>query len=278
MGYIPSRLDEPINLTPIHGDTFQVKDFVVLPIELDGTTFPITFLVMEICTSTILLGLDVLVQLESKTDYSDQTLTVVVDDTRVCTQLYTKDDLEEFIAEEEPAFKLTETTLDQYFEKAQPDISPEEKNQLVHLLLENKDLFATDFSDIPGIKNSDYHLELEDVTSKPVKSKLKRYSKEERDTIKNEIDTMLASNIIEPAFAPWCSPIKMVPKKDGTLRFCVNYFKLNSLTKKDTYPLPRIDDLVDMMAGRTFISMANTYCGEFKGLYNIHLPIWYIPI
>ena len=95
--------------------------------------------------------------------------------------------------------------------------------------------------------DSDYHLELENYSSKPLKSKLKRYTTEERETIHHEISKMLASNVIEPSYAPWCSPIKIVPNKDGSLRFCVNYFKLNALTKKDTYSLPRIDDSKERM-------------------------------
>ena len=129
LGYIPSRPDEPINLTPIHGKTLQVKDCVVLPVKIEGSIF----LIMEICASDILLGLYVLVQLESKTDYANQKLSVVSD--QFCTQLYTKDDLINNLDGEndDPAFKLIEATLVDYFHKTPLPTSEEEKLTLVSL-------------------------------------------------------------------------------------------------------------------------------------------------
>jgi len=53
--------------------------------------------------------------------------------------------------------------------------------------------------------------------------------------------------VVQPSIGPWASPIVSVRKKYGTLRFCVDYRTLNSVTKKDTFPLPRIDDLLDQL-------------------------------
>jgi hypothetical protein len=64
---------------------------------------------------------------------------------------------------------------------------------------------------------------------------------------KEEIDKMVAQGVIEPATCEWASPIVLVPKPDGSLRFCVDYRKLNAITVPDTYPLPRMDECIDSL-------------------------------
>ena len=54
--------------------------------------------------------------------------------------------------------------------------------------------------------------------------------------------------------SPWASPVVLVKKKDGSVRFCIDYRKLNSLTAKDAYPLPRIDDNLDALRGARWFS------------------------
>ena len=58
---------------------------------------------------------------------------------------------------------------------------------------------------------------------------------------------MLRNDTIQPSSSPWASPIVLVQKKDGSFRFCVDYRKLNAVTRKDAYPLPRIDDTLDTL-------------------------------
>ena len=63
---------------------------------------------------------------------------------------------------------------------------------------------------------------------------------------------MLSTGIIEPTTSEWSSPIVLIRKQDNTSQLCVDYCKLNQMTKTDAYPMPRVDDLIDQV-GRAYI-------------------------
>ena len=78
----------------------------------------------------------------------------------------------------------------------------------------------------------------------------------------HQIATILEESVIQPSNSPWASPVVLVRKKDGTLRFCVDYRGLNSVTKLDQFPLPRIDDLLDQLGKSryfTTLDLASRY-------------------
>ena len=84
------------------------------------------------------------------------------------------------------------------------------------------------------------------------------------DVIDDQVETMLKTGVCEPSTSPWASNVVLVKKSDGTLRFCVDYRQLNSITVKDSYPLPRIDTCFDALGGAKYFSTLDLKQGYWQ--------------
>ena len=75
---------------------------------------------------------------------------------------------------------------------------------------------------------------------------------------------MQSQGVIQPSSSPWASPVVLVHKKDGSLRFCIDYCHLNLVTKPDMFPLPRMDDLLDLLGRSKFFSTLDLASGYWQ--------------
>ena len=101
-------------------------------------------------------------------------------------------------------------------------------------------------------------------TARPLKQPPRRLPLAKRDVACQAIEDMQREGIIEPSTSPWRSPVVLVTKKDGSVRFCVDYRKLNSVTRKDSYPLPRIDDTLDTLSDSRWFSTLDLKSGYWQ--------------
>ena len=88
----------------------------------------------------------------------------------------------------------------------------------------------------------------------PIAQAPHRMAQPELELLKEQIDEYLAKGFIRPSSSPWGAPALLVGKKDGGRRMCIDYRKINQVTIKNKYPLPRIDDLFDQLNGAQFFS------------------------
>ena len=117
----------------------------------------------------------------------------------------------------------------------------------------------------PGQVHPDIALHRIDTgNAKPINFPPRRQAPAKRKAIEKETAEMLEWGVIEPSRSPWAAPVVIAPKKDGGLRFCVDYRELNKVTKKDVYPLPRIDDTVDALNGAQFLSAFDLLSGYWQ--------------
>ena len=98
----------------------------------------------------------------------------------------------------------------------------------------------------------------------PIKQIFYRTSYQNQQFIKEEIQRLLESGLIVPSKSQWTSPVVVVEKKNGKKRLCVDYRKLNKVTKRDNYPLPRIDDMLETLSGCQWFSSLDLASGFWQ--------------
>ena len=118
------------------------------------------------------------------------------------------------------------------------------KKKVEELLIKYEDVLEYDQEKsniVPNIK----HKIVVNEDQKPILQKRYKETPDKKKFIKEEIQRMFKANRIRESYSPWASPVTLARKKNNNYRFCIDYRKLNSVTKTDAYPLPRIDELLE---------------------------------
>ena len=140
-------------------------------------------------------------------------------------------------------------------------LSNSEKELLFVLLMEYADVFSF-HSDLGRTDLTKHHIDTGD--SQPIHQLPRRVSPARRQEVRQLLNEMLKNDIIQPSNSPWSSPIILVRKRDGSTRFCIDYRKVNSVTRKDAYPLPRVDDILDTLGGSKWFSTLDLKSGYWQ--------------
>ena len=134
--------------------------------------------------------------------------------------------------------------------------------QLHHFLGEHHEAFSLD----PNERGETdlLTMEIETAGAAPKKQPARRMPFAVRSEVAKQLRDMQAAGVVQPSSSPWASPVVMVRKRDGTHRFCVDYRELNAVTKADTFPLPRIDDLLDQLGEARYFSTLDLAAGYWQ--------------
>ncbi|CAF1199612.1 unnamed protein product [Rotaria magnacalcarata] len=137
----------------------------------------------------------------------------------------------------------------------------EQREQLQQILWKHGKLF--DLRQ-PSIIKATIHHAIETGTHPPIYTSPYRVSYKDEQIQREEIDKLLKHGVIEESTSPWSSPIVLVRKKDGSVRFCVDFRKLNNITTKDAFPMPRIDDIFDHLSQAEYYTTIDFKSGYFQ--------------
>ena len=143
------------------------------------------------------------------------------------------------------------------------ELNIEQNKKFKNLLGDYKDIVAETFDDLDKpCKISKFRIET--TSDQPIRIPPYRKAFKEREIIKKEVEMMMKAGIIRSSQSPWAFPVVLIPKPDGTSRFCVDYRKLNAITLQDPFPLPRIDDIFDRLNGSIWFSALDLKAGYWQ--------------
>lgn len=138
-------------------------------------------------------------------------------------------------------------------------LSNEQKTQLNTLLTEFSDIFEVNEGHAlyteHRIDTGNHH---------PIAVKPYRLSPARQQQLRDKLDEMISNNVIEECDSPWSAPVILVPKGNDDVRVCIDYRRLNEITKPDRYPLPRIDDLLHQAKAMPFMSTIDLQSGYWQ--------------
>lgn len=159
-----------------------------------------------------------------------------------------------------PANRHSQSTLDDEPSLTDSELTTQQKEKVKQLIR----TFPEVFNKQPGRTTKLQHEINLLPGSRPYNSPPFRYAPARRQVIDEQLNEMAEQGIISPSTSPWASPVILAPKKDGSLRFCVDYRKVNSMTIRDAYPIPRIDDTLDSLREAKFLSTIDLRSGYWQ--------------
>ena len=156
---------------------------------------------------------------------------------------------------------LTQSPAGDQMPQISDSLSLEQQRDLRRLLDEYQDVFSREGQPISSTSLVEHEIH---TTGPPVRLPFRRQNPVIRDIEQQQVKEMLRDEVIRPSTSPWASQVVMVKKKGGTMRFCVDFRKMNDATIKDAHPLPRIDDTLESLHGAQYFTTLDLKSGYWQ--------------
>lgn len=153
-------------------------------------------------------------------------------------------------------------TADVPVDLSDTDMTEPQKKQLQMLLNEYRDIFAQSSKELGKTDWVQHVINTGDAA--PIRQRPYRVPQAQKARIEKCIDEMLEQGVVRPSNSPWASPVVLVKKPDGSDRFCVDFRAVNSVTRKSSYPLPRIGESLESLSGSAFFSCVDLQNGYWQ--------------
>ena len=142
-------------------------------------------------------------------------------------------------------------------------LSPKMRARLIQFLKENLDVFAWSHEDMPGIAPEIIQHKLNvNPDRKPVQKRRRVFAPKRDQAVTNEVTKLLAAGFIREVHYPeWLANVVLVKKVNGKWRMCVDFTDLNKACPKDSFPLPKREQLVDSTAGDKLLTFMDVFAG-----------------
>ena len=146
---------------------------------------------------------------------------------------------------------------------AASDLTSDQRARATDLLAKHINTFPAPGTPTTGRTDAVVH-EIDTGSTRPIRCNPRKLSPRKIKIQQELVDKMLEEGQIEHSASAWSTPTVLVTKKDGTTRFCVDYRRLNARTKKDAFPLPRIDDSLNSLSGQAWFSTLDLASGYWQ--------------
>ena len=148
------------------------------------------------------------------------------------------------------------------FQSSCENLSTEQSVIFGNLLIEFQDIFAKDDTDLGCFTGVEHQIDTGDA--KPIKQPMRRIPLAFTGEEEKHLKKMLDCGVIQPSTSEWSSPVVLIRKRDGDIRWCIDFRAVNSVTRKDAYPLPLIEQCLDALAGVLYMSTLDMNSGYWQ--------------